>query len=82
MTKHTDLDATAVHVKALGKILDAHTAEYVVRACKAFPAMEKMCQDIIDSYGPEGMTGDKREAFPGCAKEYDAARAAIAKATG
>ncbi len=46
MTKHTELDATAVHVKALAKILDAHTAEYIVRACNAFPAREALLDTI------------------------------------
>ena len=41
MTKHTDLDATAAHVKALAKILDAHTAEYIVRACNVFADVEE-----------------------------------------
>ncbi len=48
MTKHTDkdLDATAVHVKALGKILDAHTAEYIVRAVKSYEDMVDMLKNL------------------------------------
>ncbi len=43
MTKDTDLDATAAHVKALSKILDAHTAEYIVRAVKSHEDMKAAC---------------------------------------
>ncbi len=48
MTKDTDLDATAAHVKALGKILDAHTAEYIVRAVKSYKDMAVLLQDILE----------------------------------
>ncbi len=49
MTKHTDkeLDATAVHVKALRKILDAHSAGYIVRACSVFADIEEGISLIV-----------------------------------
>ncbi len=49
MPKHTDkeLDATAAHVKALAKILDAHSAEYIVRACNVFTDIEEGISLIV-----------------------------------
>ena len=49
MSKHTDkeLDATAAHVKALGRILDAHSAGYIVRACSVFADIEEGISLIV-----------------------------------
>ncbi len=49
MTQQRDeLDATAAHVKALAKILDAHTAEYIVRAVKCFDELKALVGQYED----------------------------------
>ncbi len=80
MTKHTDLDATAAHVKALGRILDAHTAEYIVRACNSHEDLLKRLNKAICPYcqGPCGKCNPDQYHCSWC----DETRAAIAKATG
>ncbi len=80
MSKHTDkeLDATAAHEKALAKILDAHTAEYVVRACSVFADIEEGISLIVRKdhyYQLEAQAKSHTKAV-------ELSKAAIAKATG
>ena len=52
MSKRTDkdLDATAAHVKALSKILDAHTAEYIVRVVKSHKDLLEACKAMVTDF--------------------------------
>ena len=81
MSKRTDkaLDATAAHVKALAKILDAHTAEYIVRAVKSYKDLLKACRGALEAATVKVSSMHIRSKQ----KEIiDQLEAALAKATG
>lgn len=49
MAKHTpnELDAKAVHVKALSRELCTHSSEYIALACNSHEALLAACEDAL-----------------------------------